>query len=264
MATNPNQSAARTRAEESVHDDLENVSALVLGNGGELGAELLRTFVAAGATVIAPRNKQPGLGEADDIVFIDTPSLDSDQDCLSEAEHLRNAIDDRVDRLDAVVTLQGGRWLGEDLTDVSMETWHRALQDGLTVPFACAQALLPLLGETASTASYTVLNSPLAELPTPAAGPAAVAAAGRRMLVQMLIQETVDGTVRINEIVPFLPETTMPYTYRGSESVTIADAAAVATALSTPSSEVHGQLIRLRDSDDVNAWTEPSQRDGVD
>ena len=262
MATNPNQSAARTGAEESVHDDLENVSALILGDGGELGAELLRTFVAAGATVIAPRNDQPGLGEADDIVFIDTPSLDSDQDCLSEAEHLRNAIDDRADQLDAVVTLQGGRWLGEDLTDVSMETWHRALQDGLTVPFARAQALLPLLG--ASTASYTVLNSPLAELPTPAAGPAAVTAAGRRMLVQMLIQETVDGTVRINEIVPFLPETTMPYTYRGSESVTIAGAAAVAAALSTPASEVHGQLIRLRDSDDVNAWTEPPQRDGVD
>ena len=64
MATNPNQSAARTRAEESVHDDLENVSALVLGNGGELGAELLRTFVAAGATVIAPRNNQPGFVEA--------------------------------------------------------------------------------------------------------------------------------------------------------------------------------------------------------
>ena len=261
MATNPNQSAARTGAEESVHDDLENVSALVLGNGGELGAELLRTFVAAGATVIAPRNKQPGLGEANDIVFIDTPSLDSDQDCLSEAEHLRNAIDDRVDQLDAVVTLQDGRWLGEDLTDVSMETWHRALQNGLTVPFARAQALLPLLG--ASTASYTVLNSPLAELPTPAAGPAAVTAAGRRMLVQMLIQETVDETVRINEIVPFLPKTT-PYTYRGSESVTITGAAAVAAALSTPSSEVRGQLIRLRDSDDVNAWTEPPQRDGVD
>ena len=124
MATNPNQSAARTRAEESVHDDLENVSALVLGNGGELGAELLRTFVAAGATVIAPRNDQPGLGEADDIIFIDTPSLDSDQDRLSEAEYLRNAIDDRVDQLDAVVTLQDGRWLGEDLTDVSMETWQ--------------------------------------------------------------------------------------------------------------------------------------------
>lgn len=262
MATNPNQSAARTGAEESVHDDLENVSALILGDGGELGAELLRTFVAAGATVIAPRNDQPDLGEADDIVFIDTPSLDSDQDRLSEAKHLRNAIDDRVGQLDAVVTFQDGRWLGEDLTDVSMETWHRALQDGLTVPFARAQELLPLLGT--STASYTVLNSPLAELPTPAAGPAAVTAAGRRMLVQMLIQETVDGTVRINEIVPFLPETTMPYTYRGSESVTVADAAAVAAALSTPSSEVRGQLIRLRDSDDVNAWTEPPQRDGVD
>ena len=261
MATNPNQSAAPTRADGSVHDDLENVSALILGDGGELGAELLRTFVAAGATVIAPRNDQPDLGEADDIVFIDTPSLDSDRDCLSEAEHLRNAIDDRVDQLDAVVTLQDGRWLGEDLTDVSMETWHRALQDGLTGPFARAQALLPLLAETASTASYTVLNSPLAELPTPAAGPAAVTAAGRRMLVQMLIQETVDGPVQINEIVPFLPETTMPYTYRGSESVTIADVAAVATALSTPSSEVCGQLIRLRGSDDVNAWTSPRQRE---
>jgi hypothetical protein len=140
-----------------------------------------------------------------------------------------------------------------------METWHRALHDGLTVPFARAQALLPLLGETASNASFTVLNSPLAERPTPAAGPAAVTAAGRRMLGQMLIQETVDGTVRINEIV--LPETTMPYTYRGSESVTIADAAAVAAALSTPASEVHGQVIRLRDSDEVNAWTDPSQRE---
>ena len=264
MTTNPNQSAARTTAEESVHDDLENVSALILGDGGELGAELMRTFVAASATVIAPRDDQPDLGETDDIIFIDTPSPDSDQDCLSKAEYLRNAIDDHVDQLDAVVTFQDGRWLGENLTDVSMETWHRSLQDGLTVPFVRAQVLLPLLGETASTASYTVLNSPLAELPTPAAGPAAVTAAGRRMLVQMFIQETVDGTVRINEIVPFLPETTMPYTYRGSESVTIAGAAAVAVALSTPASEVHGQLIRLRDSDDVNAWTEPSQRDGVD
>ena len=46
MATNPNQSAARTRADGSVHDDLQNVSALILGDGGELGAELLRTFVA--------------------------------------------------------------------------------------------------------------------------------------------------------------------------------------------------------------------------
>ena len=153
MATNPNQSAARTRAEESVHDDLENVSALILGDGGELGAELLRTLVAAGATVVTPRNNRPDLGEADEIVFIDTPSPDSDQDRLSGAEHLRDAVDDRVDQLDAVVTLQDGRWLGEDLTDVSMETWHRALQDGLTVPFARAQALLPLLGETASTAS---------------------------------------------------------------------------------------------------------------
>ena len=122
MATNPNQSAARTRAEESAHDDLESVSALILGDGGELGAELLRTFVAAGATVMTPNDDQPDLGEADEVVFIDTPSLDSDQDRLSEAEHLRNAIDDSVDQLDAVVTLQDGRWLGEDLTDVSMGT----------------------------------------------------------------------------------------------------------------------------------------------
>jgi NAD(P)-dependent dehydrogenase (short-subunit alcohol dehydrogenase family) len=261
MATNQNQSAPRTRTEGDVHDALEDVSALVLGDGGELGAELRRTFVAAGATVIAPRTDRPDAGEADDVVFIDTPSLDGDQTRRSEAEHLRTAIEDRVDRLDAVVTLQDGRWLGEDLTDVSMETWHRALRDGLTGPFARARALLPLLAETGSTASYTVLNSPLAELPTPAAGPAAVTAAGRRMLVQMLIQETVGETVRINEIVPFLPETTMPYTYRGSESVTVADAAAVAAALSTPASEVRGQLIRLRDSDDVNAWTEPPRRE---
>ena len=54
MATNQNQSAARTRTEGDVHDALEDVSALVLGDGGELGAELRRTFVAAGATVIAP------------------------------------------------------------------------------------------------------------------------------------------------------------------------------------------------------------------
>ena len=66
---------------------------------------------------------------------------------------------------------------------------------------------------------------------------------------------------RSNEIVPFLPETTMPYTYRGSEPVSIADAAAVAAALSAPSSEVRGQLIRLRDSDDVSAWTDPPQRE---
>ena len=261
MATNQNQSAPRTRTEGDVHDDLEDVSALVLGDGGELGAELRRTFVAAGATVIAPRTDRPDPGEAHDIVVIDTPGLDGDQTRRSEAEHLRTAIEDCVDQLDAVVTLQDGRWLGEDLTDVPIETWHRALRDGLTAPFARARALLPVLAETASTASYTVLNSPLAELPTPAAGPAAVTAAGRRMLVQMLIQETVGRTVRINEIVPFLPETTMPYTYRGSESVTVADAAAVAAALSTPASAVRGQLIRLRDSDDVNAWTEPSRRE---
>ena len=92
MATNQNQSAPRSRTEGDVHNDLEDVSALVLGDGGELGAELRRTFVAAGATVIAPRNDQPGLGEADDIVFIDTPSLDTVVDRIPEVFGLREAV----------------------------------------------------------------------------------------------------------------------------------------------------------------------------
>ena len=258
MATNQSQFAVPEQIGEAVEESLTNTTTLVIGGSSELKRTLLRAFVAADATVIVPNDDAlPDVYDSKEVIVTDEVLNESRIERVQAAERLRDEVCDRVGELNAVVAVPDSVWTGDPLVETSTEAWHMTLDEELAAPFVLARTLLPVLAENSGRSSYTFINQPMGEMPTPYAGASAVAAAGRRMAVQMMMQEATNDTesVRVNELMPYLPEKTGPYTHHGTGTITRAEVARVATALIAPSSDTHGELIRLREPRDVRPWT---------
>jgi len=185
-----------------VRGALEGRVALVAGGAGEVGEGVVRMLLGAGATVVVPSRSwerlealaarlEPGLRarlEAHELA-VGTPE---------GAAELRRRIEPRG-RLDLVVASLGGWWRGGPLTEVSLDTWRRILDDNLTCHFVVARTFLPLV--VASGGSYVLVNGAASRIPVAGSGPVSVAASAQIMLKDVLVAETRGTAARVCTLV---------------------------------------------------------------
>lgn len=107
----------------------------------------------------------------------------------------------------AVVASLGAWWEGEQLVDVSTDTWHRVLHDNLTAHFLVARTFLPLLDADAAPV-YVTLAGIAADHPEPFASPISITGAAQRMLLRTLAVGDIGARVRLHEVAIMTPVVT--------------------------------------------------------
>ena len=222
---------------------LHGKTVLVAGGAGEVGEGIVRAFLDDGAVVVVPSRSQEKLdalrASLDDPDSLLTKPADVGSE--SGAATVRDWIDTEVGPLDAAVVSLGSWWQGRPLTDVSLDTWHRLLDMGLTAHFVVAKTFLPVLADRPR-ASYTLINGGGGLTPIPGSGPISVSAAGQLMLKDVLAAE--NDTVRINTLVLNTPVRTRSRPDGEESWLTADDAGAYAVFLaSDAASDTHGETI---------------------
>lgn len=178
--------------------------AVIAGGAGEVGEGIVKAFLTDGATVVVPSRSQEKLNQLhrrlDTIAVERLVTLVADIGTVEGAEKLRDDVAGKVGAIDAVVASLGGWWQGEKLVDISLELWHRLIDNSLTAHFIFARTFLPVVVGRAG-GSYTLINGGAGLNPVPTAGPISISAAGQLMLKDVLAAESKDSPVRINALV---------------------------------------------------------------
>lgn len=176
---------------------------LVLGAEGDFGARLVEAVLESGKPVIAVISDRPGAGTllerfGDRAGFhVITGSTRDDAAAAALARLLRGL---PVPPLQAVVNLQQTCVRGR-LLDLPPAFLEGVMRDELFPHLHAARHLLPVLASRGRCARYLVVGMPYAGTPWAGYGHYSVAAAAMRMLVQVLHQESMDSTVRVQQLV---------------------------------------------------------------
>ncbi len=216
---------------------LDETVALIVGGAGDVGEGIVAAFLREGATVVVPSRSDGKLARlreahgaaAGGRLVTQVARVGEEED----ADRLRDEIQGRFGRLDAVVASLGGWWQGAPLVDVPLETWQRVLSDNLTAHFVAARAFLPAVA--ARGGSYTLIAGPAGAQPVPFAGPVSVAVAGQLMLKKVLVEEGrhAGSPARINDLIIGNVITRANAATRGPDGFTAVEVGAVAARLAS-------------------------------
>ena len=181
--------------------NLDGKTIFVAGGAGSVGEGLVRSLLAANATVFTISRKPEKLDElrsrlgdlANDRLITFEGSLGD----FDSGEAVRDKILSQCDQLSGVVASLGSTWHGnKPLTEVAMEDWQQYLFTNLTTHFVCARTFLPVLKKGSS---YTLLGGAAAESVVPNYSLVGIPAAGQLMMAKILMKEA-GKDIRINEV----------------------------------------------------------------
>jgi 3-oxoacyl-[acyl-carrier protein] reductase len=169
-------------------DRLRGRVAIVAGGTGGVSGRVVRSLVAAGATVVVPtrdpervRRLRERVEVGDRVIGIRADLRDS----TDAAEVLARTVA-TYGRPSLVVASLGGWRQGPRLIDLPVETWRATIESGLTAQFVAARTFLPAV---TGTGAYLFLTGRGAERPTQGAGGAPTVAAGVVTLARQLAAE---------------------------------------------------------------------------
>jgi 3-oxoacyl-[acyl-carrier protein] reductase len=116
--------------------------ALVVGGSGVVGSGIIRAFLAAGATVVAPLRGNPAKTLLPELEGVDTSKLDVIKADVSDPKQVANlaeVVKQKYGSLDHVVASVGGWWQKGPLLQQSVEELEENLRVS-QVPHPCAEA----------------------------------------------------------------------------------------------------------------------------
>lgn len=179
---------------------------LVLGASGIVGQGVVRAALEAGYPVIAVDHDDVGLrrlqqvhGAANLVVLAGSVTSDTESAALGEAlRRLKRPIAGVVD------AVSGGTVRGR-LLDHPTTALCQQLESSLLPHLSAARQMLPLLADAKRGGTYVVIGGPGSALPWSGYGHLSVAAAGLRMLVNVLHDESRALDVRVQLLSVDLP-----------------------------------------------------------
>lgn len=183
---------------------LDEKIVLVLGGAGNIGGNIVRGALRAGATVIATSREVQRFDRLNR--FIETGdktrlmTLVGDVGDEADILRLRDEIMERFGQLDAVIASLGGGMEAQQLVDMSLNVWNEVLHNNLASHFLAAKTFLPLLLERKQGA-YLLISGYGGEMSWPRSAPVSIAAAGVISLGRNLAAENTQSGVRIKPMV---------------------------------------------------------------
>ena len=186
---------------------LDGKICLVAGGTGNVGEEIVKAFIEAGATTVVPSRTRQKLDGLSAFLGLSPSSaerlslLEGRLDDPADAERLRDEVLRRHGTLDAVVASLGGTWEEQlPLVEVPMETFRTYQDSNLNAHLITARTFLPLLAQHKGT-SYTLLGGLSAVLAIARYSPVGINSAAQLMMAKVLIEEMKGTPVRINQVV---------------------------------------------------------------
>lgn len=187
-----------------MHDPLAGRTALVAGGTGNVGRVIVGALLDAGARVVVPSRSPAKLerlradaGEGRDERLIGLEGEIGDE---RDAERLLREIASRAGPLDAAVASLGRFVAAPSVLAAPSRDLQQVLDGYLLAHFNVARAVMPVLRETGG--SYTFINGLLAFRPAfPGTGLVSIVTAAQAMLARVVMSETEDTPVRVNEVV---------------------------------------------------------------
>lgn len=221
---------------------------MVAGGTGNVGRQLVRALLGAGATVVVPSRGVAGLEALGEFLAPASPErfVPLTGDITDEGDVPRLLRE--AGPLDGGVASLGRFVAAPSALEASVTDLERALHDYVLAHFAAARALLPVIRERDG--GYVMINGPLAfDALFPGAGLVSIATAAQAMLARVLMKEAADTRARINELVIYSSFG------RGADDenlVTGADIGRyVAHLLSARGAGVRGETIHVRSPEEV-------------
>jgi NAD(P)-dependent dehydrogenase (short-subunit alcohol dehydrogenase family) len=180
---------------------------LVAGGTGNVGQHLVRALLDHGAKVVVPSRSpdraaalRESLGERDTDRFTTIVGDIGDE---PTAARLRDELKTTGGALDAVVASLGRFVAAASLLSAPVADLRSTVDDYLIAHFLAVRTFLPLIRRGGS---YTFINGPLAfDSLFPGAGLVSVATAAQAMLARVVMKETRQTAVRVNEVVVYTP-----------------------------------------------------------
>jgi len=176
--------------------DLSGRRVAVPGGTGGVGEGVVRSYLAAGATVLVPTRSQERAEEFR-VLLGDAASehlhlVVHDYTSFTGAEALAAEMVARLGGVDAVIAPIGGWWTGKRLWEIDESDWNGAFLDLATAHMAVARAFVPRLP---AGGTYTAVVGESASFPVPYCGLVSMQQAAVLMMHQVLSAE-IDGGQR--------------------------------------------------------------------
>jgi NAD(P)-dependent dehydrogenase (short-subunit alcohol dehydrogenase family) len=180
---------------------MSEITVLVTGGTGALGAAVTRTFLEEGRRVVVPWVKESELGRVEEHERLELVQAD-----LFDAAAVAAAVDLAGPSLRAVVNLVGGFAMHDRIHETPVETFEEQLRLNLRPTYlVCAAALPALLN--AGGGAIVCVSSRAARRPFSGAAGYVVSKAAVLALVDALDAEYREDFIRANAILPSVIDT---------------------------------------------------------
>jgi len=180
---------------------------LVLGASGEVGQAVVGALLQARLDVIAvaPTNDELAALVRPDDSQADLLRLPGNTATETAGAALANAVRLLRRPPGAVVAMVGGSFTPGRLLDHPVERLREKLDEDLFPHLVAARHLVPMLAENDAAGTYLLIGGPAAESPWAGYGHLSVSSAALRMLARTLREETMGGSVRVQQLAVCAP-----------------------------------------------------------
>jgi NAD(P)-dependent dehydrogenase (short-subunit alcohol dehydrogenase family) len=179
---------------------------LISGANGGLGRAVTKHFIDNGFHVAALYSSEAS-GKALKAIFADSSIsyFQADLNDESAVTNLYQQLSPEADRLEAVIHLAGGFWMGEEIANTSMANWRKMMTMNLDSAFLFLRGGFSLLKKSGGKI-FTISAKPALELPA-LMGAYAVSKAGLSALTEILNKEGKTYNIAANTIYPGIIDT---------------------------------------------------------
>lgn len=187
---------------------LQNKSVLITGGTGGLGQDVTRAFVEAGCRVFVSYVREKELARLKDHLgdLSGVHPVTADLGSESSVDALFGTIQKQSGRLDVLVHLVGGFWMGGDISETPLEPFEQMLHLNLRTTFLCCRRAFSLMKENGGGKIFTVSARAALELP---AGMGAYVTSKAAVLAfsEILAKEGVPHNIQVNTLLPSVIDT---------------------------------------------------------
>ncbi len=181
---------------------------VITGGTGGLGRAVVTAFVEDGARVWTNYRQEERFQQL--LQAVSAPSaLQGFPADLTDEEQVQQFFDHilRVDgRIDVLIHLTGGFWMGGDIADTPLGKWDAMMRLNLLSTFLCTRQVFQVMKQQSGGRIFTVASRTALDLPA-GMGAYSVSKAGVLALTQILANEGKAYNIRANVILPSIIDT---------------------------------------------------------
>jgi NAD(P)-dependent dehydrogenase (short-subunit alcohol dehydrogenase family) len=178
-------------------ESLQGQVAIVTGARGALGSEVVKSLLAAGATVVAVDRVAVGNEPQPGGVSRFAANLTDAQ----EVKQLVGKVSRQFGRIDVLVHVMGGFAGGASIAETDDATWKKMMGTNLNAAFYVFRAVVPVMRQAAK-GRIIAIGSRQAVQPAAGVGAYSASKAALVSLVQTVAIENQDKNIRANVILP--------------------------------------------------------------